>query len=120
MNPLFFLIANHANTSKAPDMPGIPGGKDSDAPNYLAFLRQLRRLLPARFTISITAPASYWYLKAFPIAEMAETIDYIVYMTYDLHCQWDYGNHWASPGCLMGNCLRSHGWRFDSYVFTLY
>jgi GH18 family chitinase len=39
---------------------------------------------------------------------MAEALDYIVYMTYDLHGQWDYGNKWTSPGCLDGNCLRSH------------
>ena len=39
---------------------------------------------------------------------MAESLDYIVYMTYDLHGQWDYGNKWTSPGCPTGNCLRSH------------
>lgn len=39
---------------------------------------------------------------------MAETLDYIVYMTYDLHGQWDSGNQWTSPGCVTGNCLRSH------------
>lgn len=39
---------------------------------------------------------------------MAKSLDYIVYMTYDLHGQWDYGNHWASSGCSSGNCLRSH------------
>lgn len=36
-------------------------------------------------SISIAAPASYWYLKEFPIAQMAEVLDYIVFMTYDLH-----------------------------------
>jgi Glycosyl hydrolases family 18 len=39
---------------------------------------------------------------------MGESIDYIVYMTYDLHGQWDYGNEWTSPDCPTGNCLRSH------------
>lgn len=39
---------------------------------------------------------------------MAKALDYIVYMTYDLHGQWDYGNKWTSPGCDTGNCLRSH------------
>lgn len=29
-------------------------------------------------------------------------------MTYDLHGQWDYDNRWSQPGCLRGNCLRSH------------
>ncbi|KJK92746.1 hypothetical protein H633G_03370 [Metarhizium anisopliae BRIP 53284] len=53
-------------------------------------------------------PSSYWYLKAFPISLMAMSLDYIVFMTYDLHGQWDYGNKWTSPGCPAGNCLRSH------------
>lgn len=29
------------------------------------------------------------------IKEMSEVLDYIVYMTYDLHGQWDAGNKWA-------------------------
>ncbi|CRG88879.1 hypothetical protein PISL3812_05914 [Talaromyces islandicus] len=69
----------------APDIPGIPPGLASDAPNYLAFLKKLRAKLPLGKTMSIAAPASYWYLKAFPIAEMSKELDYIVYMTYDLH-----------------------------------
>ena len=59
-------------------------------------------------SVSFAAPASYWYLKSFPIKNMAKDLDYIIYMTYDLHGQWDYGNKWTSPGCESGNCLRSH------------
>jgi GH18 family chitinase len=29
-----------------------------------------------------------------PIKEISEVVDYFVYMTYDLHGQWDYGNKW--------------------------
>lgn len=39
---------------------------------------------------------------------LARSLDYIVFMTYDLHGQWDYNNKWTSPGCPTGNCLRSH------------
>jgi hypothetical protein len=60
---------------------------------------------------------------------MSQVVDYIVYMSYDLHgkrdrllaeifvaslinlCvigQWDVGNGWAMSGCPGGNCLRSH------------
>lgn len=92
----------------APDIPGIPPGSESDGPNYLSFLKTIRELLPAEKSISIAAPASYWYSKRFPIMEMAEILDYIVYMTYDLHGQWDYDNTWVNPGCPNGNCLRSH------------
>lgn len=28
---------------------------------------------------------------------MAAVVDYIVYMTYDLHGQWDYGSGFANP-----------------------
>lgn len=45
----------------------------------------MKRKLSDGMTLSIAAPASYWYLKAFPIKNMAEELDYIVYMTYDLH-----------------------------------
>lgn len=39
---------------------------------------------------------------------MSDVADYIVYMTYDLHGQWDYGSTFSNPGCPTGNCLRSH------------
>ncbi|KAK9364399.1 hypothetical protein V1509DRAFT_78068 [Lipomyces kononenkoae] len=92
----------------APDIPGIPPGSPTDGPNYLEFLTTLRELLPSNKTISIAAPASYWYLKGFPIANMSQVLDYIVYMTYDLHGQWDWNNTFVNPGCADGNCLRSH------------
>jgi GH18 family chitinase len=91
-----------------PDIPDIPAGNDDDGDNYLAFLTDLKAALPDDITVSIAAPASYWYLKQFPIANISEVVDYIIYMTYDLHGQWDYGNDYADPGCSDGNCLRSH------------
>ncbi|KAI8266412.1 hypothetical protein K4K58_010009 [Colletotrichum sp. SAR11_239] len=92
----------------APDLPDVPAGDVSEATDYLRLLALLRSKLPKGKTLSIAAPASFWYLKQFPIKAMAELLDYIVYMTYDLHGQWDAGNQWASPGCPTGNCLRSH------------
>ncbi|KAL5045986.1 hypothetical protein BDW71DRAFT_207965 [Aspergillus fruticulosus] len=92
----------------APDIPGIPAGDEGDGERYLQFLKTVRSRLPASKTLSIAAPASYWYLKGFPIKEMSEVVDYIVFMTYDLHGQWDYGNAFVNPGCENGNCLRSH------------
>ncbi|EEA25067.1 conserved hypothetical protein [Talaromyces marneffei ATCC 18224] len=92
----------------APDIPGIPPGSPTDGPNYLSFLKTLRSLLPSEKTISIAAPASYWYLKGFPIANISDVVDYIVYMTYNLHGQWDWNKTFVNPGCTNGNCLRSH------------
>ncbi|KAK0651160.1 hypothetical protein B0T16DRAFT_453662 [Cercophora newfieldiana] len=108
----------------ATDIPGSVPGNDDDGKNYLEFLKQVKRRLPTGKTLSIALPASYWYLKNFPVADMAKVCDYFIYMTYDLHGQWDYSSKWANPGCPpspcpgcpegncpgcpMGNCLRSH------------
>ncbi|KAL1897648.1 hypothetical protein Sste5346_003956 [Sporothrix stenoceras] len=48
------------------------------------------------------------YLRGFPIAEMSAVVDYIVYMTYDLHGQLDFGNAYSDDECPGGNSLRSH------------
>ncbi|KAI1483610.1 glycoside hydrolase family 18 protein [Daldinia eschscholtzii] len=86
----------------------IPPGQKEDGENYLAMLTMLRSKLDQSKTLSIAAPASYWYLRPFPIANISKSLDYIVYMTYDLHGQWDAGNEFSQSGCAGGNCLRSH------------
>lgn len=94
-----------------PSNPDIEGavGKPEDVVHYLRFLTVLRsRLKDTGRTLSIAAPASFWYLKPFPIRQMAELLDYIVFMTYDLHGQWDAGGEHAIEGCPAGNCVRSH------------
>ncbi|KAL2127503.1 hypothetical protein VTI74DRAFT_10626 [Chaetomium olivicolor] len=90
----------------APDLPDFDPGKEEDGPNYLAFLAVLKNLLPGK-TVAIAAPASYWYLKQFPIKDISRVVDYIVYMTYDLHGQWDAHNEYSQEDCETGNCLRS-------------
>ncbi|CAG5181777.1 uncharacterized protein ALTATR162_LOCUS9829 [Alternaria atra] len=92
----------------APDIPEIPSDDPVNGVNYYRLLSSLKTSLGSSKTVSFAAPASYWYLKSFPIKQMASSLDYIIYMTYDLHGQWDYGNKWTSPGCDTGNCLRSH------------
>jgi chitinase len=92
----------------ATDIPGIPPGSRDEGSNYMLFLNQMRADLPAGKSLSIAAPASFWYLKGFPIKDMAFVLDYIIYMTYDLHGQWDFGNQFSDPGCPSGACLRSH------------
>ncbi|KAK4452539.1 hypothetical protein QBC34DRAFT_435403 [Podospora aff. communis PSN243] len=94
-----------------PENEGIPAGLPDDGLHYLRFLVTVKEQLVARApgkSLSIAAPASFWYLRAFPIAKMAEVLDYIVYMTYDLHGQWDAGSEWSVDGCPGGNCVRSH------------
>jgi chitinase len=91
-----------------PDIAGIPAGSADDGPNYLAFLKLVRAALGTSKSISVALPASFWYLRAFPVKDLQNVVDYFVYMTYDLHGQWDYGNANADTGCANGNCLRSH------------
>lgn len=96
-----------------PDIPGIPKGSESETTGYFLLLDELKQKLTSGKTVSITAPASFWYLQYFPIQALSLVVDYIVYMTYDLHGQWDYINKYATPGCPsydqgLGNCLRSH------------
>jgi chitinase len=55
-------------------------------------LKLVRDYLPPDKSVSIAAPASFWYLKGFPIGDISKVVDYIVYMTYDIHGQWDYDN----------------------------
>ncbi|KAL5347107.1 hypothetical protein ACLOAV_008250 [Pseudogymnoascus australis] len=92
----------------APSLPDIPPGDPTEGENYLQFLMALKNILPKDKTVSFAAPASFWYLKGFPIAKIMKVVDYVIYMTYDLHGQWDYDNKWSNPGCPGGNCLRSH------------
>lgn len=100
-------------------MGGSPIGQKSDGIAYLKFLTVLKEKLGKDKSVSIAAPASYWYLKAFPIDRIAAVIDYIVYMTYDLHGQWDYGNANAFDMCPSGKCIRSHGKRKALLCFNV-
>jgi len=72
----------------APDIPDITPGSPEEGTNYLAFLQLLRSKLPSGKSISIALPASYWYLKQYPVKDIAKYVDYFIYMTYDLHGQW--------------------------------
>ncbi|KAL3477790.1 glycoside hydrolase superfamily [Aspergillus californicus] len=93
----------------AQDIPDIDPDNLDSGENYAAFLKLVREQLPDDKSMSMALPASYWYLKGFdPVTQFEDYIDYYVYMTYDLHGQWDYDNEFVNPGCPDGNCLRSH------------
>ncbi|RAK98081.1 glycoside hydrolase [Aspergillus ibericus CBS 121593] len=75
----------------APDLPDFDPGTAEDSPNYLA----------------LPGDSQEPFARKYPIADIAKVIDYIVYMTYDLHGQWDAHNSNSQNGCGTGNCLRS-------------
>lgn len=83
-------------------------GQEGDGRGYYNFLKTLKDKVGPSKSVSIAAPASFYYLKAFPIDRIANVIDYIVYMTYDLHGQWDAGKPNSYDSCDSGYCIRSH------------
>lgn len=97
---------------------GAPGMKHSpaDADNYLSFVQLLRLRLSAleqrngrAYTFTIAASAGYNTLtNRFRIAEMAEYLDWINVMAYDLSGTWDprTGHHaplYGNPGAVDSN-----------------
>ncbi|KAM0492096.1 hypothetical protein ACHAQF_007107 [Verticillium nonalfalfae] len=70
----------------ATDIPDVPPGTKEEANNYLEFLKLVkRRMSNTGKELSVAIPASFWYLKPYPVEEMAKVLDYFVYMTYDFH-----------------------------------
>ncbi|EQB59459.1 hypothetical protein CGLO_00144 [Colletotrichum gloeosporioides Cg-14] len=59
-----------------------PIWQTGDGVAYVRFLTSLKQKLGTDKSIAIAAPASHWYLKAFPIDRISAVIDYIVYMTH--------------------------------------
>jgi chitinase len=53
------------------------GGSEEDKENYLTLVKEMRRSFKNDYLVTIAAPASYWYLRHFAIAEMSEYLDWI-------------------------------------------
>lgn len=80
-------------------------GRPEDFKNFPSLMKSLKAALKAtggRDGLSITIPASYWYLQHFDIKELAKHVDFFNIMTYDLHGNWDRGNKW------LGAFLNAH------------
>ena len=76
------------------------GGIKEDGDNYVELLKEMRAAFDKENTsweISVTLPASYWYLKGFKLKDMAPHISYWNVMTYDMHGMWDLDNEWTGP-----------------------
>ncbi|KAJ5848907.1 CAZyme family GH18 [Penicillium rubens] len=80
-------------------------GKPEDYKNFPTFMENLRKALDGtggRNTLSITLPASYWYLQHFDLKELAKHVSFFNIMSYDMHGIWDEGNKWT------GSYLNAH------------
>jgi chitinase len=72
-------------------------GNVADYGNYVSFLKNLKAALTASghdYGLSITIPASYWYLQNFDIVNIEPIVDWFNMMTYDLHGVWDSTDVW--------------------------
>ncbi|KGO56945.1 Chitinase II [Penicillium expansum] len=80
-------------------------GRPEDFKNFPKFIANLRKALDhtgGRNGISITLPASYWYLQHFDVKALAKSVSFFNIMSYDLHGTWDLGNKWT------GGYLNAH------------
>ncbi|KAL4909586.1 hypothetical protein BDW74DRAFT_174788 [Aspergillus multicolor] len=76
------------------------GGREEDFKNFPVFMQRLKQALKGaggRDGITITLPASYWFLQYFDIVKLEKYVDFFNMMTYDLHGAWDRGNKWLGP-----------------------
>ncbi|KFY63163.1 hypothetical protein V496_04149 [Pseudogymnoascus sp. VKM F-4515 (FW-2607)] len=80
-------------------------GREEDFANFPIFIRNLKNALEAtggRNGLTLTLPASYWYLQHFDIIELVKYVDFFNIMSYDLHGPWEKGNIWT------GEYLNAH------------
>lgn len=81
------------------------GGVPADADNYVVLVAELREAFNAEnpaWTITVTLPTSYWYLRGFAVESMQKYVSWFNLMSYDLHGMWDHDNTWTGP-YLMGH-----------------
>jgi chitinase len=73
------------------------GGIKADKENFVVFMKELRSALGSRYGISLTLPASFWYLKGFDVEALQHHLDWMNVMSYDIHGVWDSGNRHTGP-----------------------
>ncbi|GIJ83219.1 hypothetical protein Asppvi_001739 [Aspergillus pseudoviridinutans] len=73
------------------------GGVAADTANYVLLLKDLKDAFGGRYGLSVTLPASYWYLRWFDLPSMQEYVDFFNIMTYDIHGVWDASNKFTGP-----------------------
>ncbi|KAM6526029.1 hypothetical protein FSOLCH5_002160 [Fusarium solani] len=74
-------------------------GRDEDFETFPKFLANIKSALKStgRDELSITLPASYWYLQNFDLGKIEPHVDFFNIMSYDLHGTWDKPNKWVGP-----------------------
>lgn len=73
------------------------GGVKEDKANLVTFMKELKEAFGTRYGISITLPASFWYLRGFDVNALQHHVDWMNVMSYDIHGVWDAGNIHTGP-----------------------
>jgi chitinase len=61
------------------------GGIKADKVNFVKFLQELRSAFGNRYGISLTLPASFWYMQGFDVKSIQQYVDWMNMMSYDIH-----------------------------------
>jgi chitinase len=73
------------------------GGKPADKDNLVLLTQEIRAAFGQRYGLSVTLPASYFYMKNFDLAGMQQHVDFFNVMSYDMHGIWDKDTKGAGP-----------------------
>jgi chitinase len=75
-------------------------GRKADFDNFPKWMKNLRSQLKSsgkKYGLSLTLPASYWYLQHFDIKKLEDSVDWFNVMSYDMHGTWDMNSTWVGP-----------------------
>ncbi|KAL8887506.1 MAG: hypothetical protein Q9215_004928 [Flavoplaca cf. flavocitrina] len=61
------------------------GGKEADTANYVSLVKEMKAAFGLRYGLTVTLPASFWYLRHFDVKAMQPYVDWFNIMTYDIH-----------------------------------
>ncbi|OLN97884.1 Killer toxin subunits alpha/beta 3 [Colletotrichum chlorophyti] len=67
------------------------GGRPEDKDNFVTLCKEMKEAFAGHYGLSVTLPASFWYLRHFDVAGMEPHVDWLNVMTYDIHGVWDAG-----------------------------
>ncbi|RLL93598.1 hypothetical protein CFD26_101115 [Aspergillus turcosus] len=76
------------------------GGSKADYDDLVLLCADIRKAFDREdpgWQLTITLPASYWYLRGFNLNSLEKYVDWFNVMTYDIHGIWDQKNVWTGP-----------------------
>ncbi|KAH3998458.1 hypothetical protein HBI56_205010 [Parastagonospora nodorum] len=65
------------------------GGRKEDTDNLVLLMKEMHEAFAGRYGSSLTIAPDYWYLRGFKPAAMQDYVDFMGFMSYDLHGPWD-------------------------------